>query len=933
MKEMSFSMHRREGEREPPLNETAALRETLGHYQVITQWMKDLVVRWDMQLQPVFISPSVQDFLGYSVEECRSILGNAQDFDLKLFIAPGSYEVLLEELAERMGSDPGPGAPERQRSIELELIRKDGSRVWTETKGSFIRDEASRRIGSITVTRDISERKRGAEALLQAHRQYAVTLDAMHDYIHVVDRDLKIVLFNRAFRQWCSGLGYPTDVVGRNIFEAFHFLSPAIEEEYAAVFASGEVLETQEEGTHDGRLIVTETRKIPIIVDGCVTQVVTVIRDITHQKEAERRLRTSEERLRTVFQTTPDAITISLVEDGTFVEVNEGMCELTGYSRDEVIGKSVQELRLWERPADRNLIVDQLSRTGEVRNVETNFRRRDGRILPTLFSARRITLDGRSCLLTVARNIEGWKRDQAALRESERRYRLLAENLTETLWILDPEKGRFTYMSPAVWRIRGYSPQEALALPLEKTFAPDSLTKLKGEIKHLMNAEGSPVRSCETEVICRDGKTVWCEVTLSRLMDEGGDSLGILGVSRDIMERKRALAEMHHLEFQLMQAQKMEALGTMAGGIAHDFNNILAAIMGFTEIAQMKLPGESEAGRSLEKALGACERAKALINQILSFSRREDRESKPMQVAPIVKEALKMLRSSLPSSVEIRTQIDDPRAVVETDPTQIHQIVMNLCTNAAHAMPSGGLLTVRLSRVELGPANTAALSGISPGAYLLMQVTDTGQGMSPEVMEHIFEPYFTTKKEGEGTGLGLSVIHGIVRRHGGAITVESLPDEGTTFRVYLPRIEQNPGQKRPLPENPLPRGSESILFIDDEQALVDIGLQMLEYLGYQVSVRTSSTEALQLFCSQPQRFDLVITDMTMPNMTGDELARRITEIRPGMPVMLCTGFSERITPENIHHLGIRKLVMKPLSLRELACDIREVLDLPDRVAP
>jgi CheY-like chemotaxis protein len=329
-----------------------------------------------------------------------------------------------------------------------------------------------------------------------------------------------------------------------------------------------------------------------------------------------------------------------------------------------------------------------------------------------------------------------------------------------------------------------------------------------------------------------------------------------------------------------------------------------------------------------QEVLKAGLRARDLVQQILTFSRQSNQERKPVEIGPIVKETLKLLRASLPSTVEIRQRIESNADVVETDPTQIHQVLMNLCTNAAHAMrEGGGILEVSLSKVDIQESTTTPYPDLHAGPYVRLSVSDTGHGIAPELLKRIFDPYFTTKPVGEGTGLGLAVVHGIVKSHRGEITVSSKPGKGTTFHVYLPGMDGTKEAAASQRIEPYRLGrQECLLFIDDEQALVDVGKQMLEHLGYRVIVRTSSVEALELFRNQPDRFDLVITDMTMPNMTGDRLAREVIGIRPRMPIILCTGFSEHIAEGKVKKMGIRKLVMKPLVMSDLAKTIRRVLD-------
>jgi signal transduction histidine kinase/ActR/RegA family two-component response regulator len=401
----------------------------------------------------------------------------------------------------------------------------------------------------------------------------------------------------------------------------------------------------------------------------------------------------------------------------------------------------------------------------------------------------------------------------------------------------------------------------------------------------------------------------------------------------EIAERQQAQASQKKLEQLLRQSQKMEAIGTLAGGIAHDFNNILSAIIGYTELAKISLfsadfTNKAKVTNDLEQVLKAGQRAKDLVNQILAYSRQQDHQQKPIQVNTIIREALMLLRSSIPKSVEIRENIVDHDTLILADPTQIHQIVMNLCTNAHHAMrDTGGILAVELVHSEIHPhdekINTLHLT---PGPYLLLKICDNGKGMGKAIQDRIFDPYFTTKKSGEGTGMGLAVVHGIVKSHNGHISVYSEPGKGSSFLIYLPRIVQENLPADEIYVTETPTGSERILVIDDESAIADMERRLLESLGYQATSITSPFEALQLISAQPHSYDLILTDMIMPGMNGAELSQKILRIRSDMPVILCTGFSEMMNEKKAKAIGIREYVMKPLIRKDIADAIRKALD-------
>ena len=440
-----------------------------------------------------------------------------------------------------------------------------------------------------------------------------------------------------------------------------------------------------------------------------------------------------------------------------------------------------------------------------------------------------------------------------------------------------------------------------------------------------------PCPGCAAHLASQDRKSYTQEIfhpalhktfllTATPIMDDQGKISGIAHFAKDISEQKK-------LEFQLMQAQKMEAIGTLAGGIAHDFNNILAAVMGYTELAMMDLPQDTPAYAKLAEVARAGKRARDLVAQILTFSRHSETKREPLEMRSIVKEAMKLLRASLPSTLEIKQEISDQPCWVMADPVQIHQVLMNLCINASHAMRGkAGTLFVSLGPEEIGEPRAALNPELRPGAYVHLGVRDTGHGMEPDVVARIFEPFFTTKQVGEGTGMGLAVVHGIVKNHQGAIEVASVLGQGTVFDLYFPVITEEGEIGGAFGDLQLSRGTERILLVDDEPALADLGKQVLEALGYQVQAHGDSREAWERFAADPEAFDLVITDLTMPGMTGAELAEKILALRPHLPVILATGYSDILTEDEAMEMGVREYLLKPVSTGRLAEVVRRVLD-------
>jgi signal transduction histidine kinase/ActR/RegA family two-component response regulator len=408
-------------------------------------------------------------------------------------------------------------------------------------------------------------------------------------------------------------------------------------------------------------------------------------------------------------------------------------------------------------------------------------------------------------------------------------------------------------------------------------------------------------------------------------------------------ERKQAAVEHLRLQEQLQQSQKMEAIGTLAGGIAHDFNNILSAVLGYAELALEVSRGNAEAEFSVLEIVKAGQRARDLVTQILTFSRQNPRERRPLKIQSILKETAKLLRGSIPSTIAIQADIDETCGPVLADAGQIHQVVMNLCTNAYHAMRSFAaspessgrlsILSLSLKPVEIDIHKASALRQFEPGRYIQLSVCDTGAGIPPEIKDRIFEPYFTTRATGEGTGLGLAIVQGIVKAHEGAIEVESQPGTGTRFHVYLPLCaSEEIRDHRAERSHWVPGGTEHILYVDDEAPTLEVGKRTLERYGYTVTTCESGILAMEAFHAGPMKYDVVITDLTMPRMTGMELAQRMLQLRPDLPIILCTGYSESITRETALAAGIRAFLLKPIVARELAAKIR-ALTQPEEALP
>jgi PAS domain S-box-containing protein len=539
-------------------------------------------------------------------------------------------------------------------------------------------------------------------------------------------------------------------------------------------------------------------------------------------------------------------------------------------------------------------------------------RRKDGTSVFVDIAAKPFELDGRNFVVGFFRDVtEGMK-----VEEERRRLAEVVAHSPNIVMIMDTER-RIQYVNPVFEQITGFSTDEVLGQTprlLENGMHDPSFFRQLWTTIRMGNQWTGRITNKR-----RDGRLYHLEADILPIKGEDGRIKNFAAIMRDITHEEDMAA-------QLRQAQKMEAIGTLAGGIAHDFNNILTALLGFSELGLLSSEKESRTHDHFSAIYDAGQRAKDLVAQILTFSRLNEECHKPIYLYTILKEALKLLRSTLPSTITFKTNITKDNIYVMADATAIHQIVMNLCTNAAHAMQeNGGVLTVNLEKVDLESKATAAYPHIKPGPHLKLSISDTGHGMTRDVMDHIFDPYFTTKKKGEGTGLGLSVVHGIVQNHGGMIIADSEPGKGSTFSVYFPVIAVKIKTAKPRPEE-VPRGSERILFVDDEVPLVRLAQQMLTSMGYQITTYTDSREALADFETSQEKYDLVISDMTMPHLTGLDLARYMLALRPGLPFILCTGYSNKLSQEQIQDAGIKSVLKKPFSLSSISKQIRTIFD-------
>jgi PAS domain S-box-containing protein len=772
-------------------------------------------------------------------------------------------------------------------------------------------------LGIVRIGPYLRTMKRSAQILRESEEKYRTLFEDSRDMVFVSSREGRILDINAA---GVDLFGYTLhEMLGmdaRRLYAAPEdraSFQEMIEREGSV--KDYEVKFVKRDGTEMDSLI---TATIQRHQDGEILGYRGIVRDVSEHRRAERERRKMEERYRNfvenaiegIFQTTPD---------GRFLTANPALARVLGYDSPRELMAAVSDLekQLYVDPERRREFKRTIDLEGEVHNFEASMYRKDGNCCWVTINARVVRDPVGNVLYYEGTDEDITERKQA----EEERARLVAaiEQAAEGVIILDTAEA-VVFVNPAFEHMSGFSRREVLGRPIAAVRSDDIHGSFRQGLRSCLAA--GQVWLGQYEAQRKNGTSCEVRASISPVRNHAGVIISYVILERDVTNEAK-------MEKQLRQAQKLEAIGTLAGGIAHDFNNILSAMLGFAELAGMRIRNEPEVQDYLDGVLQAGQRAKELVQQILAFSRQREQERRPVQIGHIIKEVVKMLRASLPSTIEMRTSVLS-QSMIMADPTQVHQVLMNLCTNAAHAMQeTGGTLELKLEDVELEGDFPAPIPDMQPGQYLKLTISDTGHGMNAHVRERIFDPYFTTKGSGEGTGLGLAVAHGIVKSHGGAMSVYSEPGQGSSFQVYLPKLESKTGEEAVQPQKgpvPLASGNECILFVDDEEILCRTGHEILEHLGYRVDVRTSPIEALEAFRAQPERFHLVITDMTMPKMTGIDLASEIKRIRRDLPIILCTGFSEMAILEKARAIGIREIIMKPTDVRNLAEAIRHTLD-------
>jgi PAS domain S-box-containing protein len=799
-------------------------------------------------------------------------------------------------------------------SMEKRYIQKGGGIVWTRHSVSATHSAEGEITSMIVVAEDITERKKSEEALRASEKRFKALFEQAAVGVAQVDAITRQYL--QVNHRFCEILGRSRESLLQITAAATtHTEDFDRTEGLFRQMNAGTVREFCMEKRYvrpDGSVVWASTTCSAMWVPGePPDHFIVVVQDITERKRAE-------SRYRRLFDSDVHGVMFWNTR-GDVTEGNDYFLRLTRYSRDDLRAGLVNWARMTPPEythLDQRALAE-IAAKGACETYEKEWICKDGTRIPILIGAAMLEGSTDEGVCFVLNLTERMKADEA-LRASEIRFKTLFEQAAVGVAQVDVGTGRFSQINRRFCEIFGRGREELSEMPATEITHPKT-SERRFDSARLLSVDSMREFTVERRYARKDGSEVWAQVTVSEMWAPGQAPDYYMVIVQDITSRKK-------LEDQFREAQKMEAMGTLAGGIAHDFNNILSSINGYTELAQIRLVGNPEVREYLGSVLQAGHRAADLVRQILAFSRRETVERAPIQLRPVVAESVKLLRATIPSTIEFVTSLATDAPTVLADATQINQVMMNLGTNAWHAMKdTSGKIEFSLERCVVDEIHAAAHPRLRPGLYARVSVRDSGCGMDQATVQRIFEPFFTTKPQGEGTGLGLSVVHGIMENHDGSVAVYSQPSEGTVFRLYFPahtgeEIDAN------SEEAPTPRGNgERILFVDDEELLVRLGRAALSGLGYTVESTAKPEEALELVRANPERFELVLTDHTMPGMTGLLLAARIRQIRPDLPIVLMTGYSGVLMPERMEEAGIRQLLLKPTNLHSLGLAVRQAL--------
>lgn len=885
------------------------LRESNRSFKELIEQINDTVYEVDAEANVTYISPVVTKVLGYDPKE---VIGKS----FAQFIHPDDLERTVQQFYDSLAGN--------SYSRDIRVLAADGSLRWISSSARPFKSDGIIQ-GVRGIFFDITHQKHAELALEESERILRTITNSARDAVLLVDGRGIVTFWNPAAT---SIFGYTEyEAVGRSLSSLIvdntfmNYIEHSLDQWKVDSSDSGlDSIGELEVHRKTGEILTIESSVSFAELHG-ERFAVGIFRDVTSRKKKNALMK-----VLSLAVERSDEIVFMTDTKGVFTYVNPAFSKLYGYESNEVV--NVRTPSILKGGALEDVAYKEFWRTissGGIYKSEFRNRTKQGTFV-TVEVCVSATIDERGELLgylALQRDVTDRKAAEAAIRQSEAQFRAVVETINEGLIVTDVE-GRITYVNPRMAEFCGSKVSDVLGKSVLDYVAPHWRDQVAQRMRERIDFGHSS--RYEIEIMRADGGYVWVQVGASPWKDSEGRTIGTFAVLSDVSDRKHSEEVRANLENQLRQAQKMEAIGTLAGGIAHDFNNILTPIIAYTDLVLAQIEEESQVREDLQKVMSAAQRAKELVKQILTFSRQTEQTRYPLQVSSIVKEALKLLRASLPSTIEIVESIEQTNEII-ADPTQIHQIILNLSTNAFWAMKEyGGKLIVTLEDVEFLPETPLPCLDLVPGKYVRLTIRDTGCGMSPDVLSRVFEPFFTTKSVGEGTGLGLPVVHGIVTSSGGSIRVESEPGVGTSFEIYFPSAPKSDSlEQNYLPEPPHSTGH--LLVIDDEAEIAAACSRALERYGYHVTSRTSSQDALDAFVALSDEIDAVVTDFTMPHMTGLQLARKIRAYRADIPIIVMTGYSPFVNESNWKDLGFDAFVPKPIVIKELASAVYDSLNM------
>ncbi len=906
------------------------LRQSEEKYRTILEIMEEGYIEDDLQGRIIFVNDAACRLMGHQREQ---LIG----MHYRDYLTPAVAQA-MKDIFRKIYLTCEPA-----RLVDYDLVRRDGSVVTYEINAALKRDPSGKPCGFGILIRNVTQRRQAEEMQRQSDEKYRHILENMEEAYLETDLKGNFLFFNDSLcrllgysRTELAQMGYRNCIAPETIPVIFKIFSEIYRTDQPKRFINQELI-----AKNGSKIIVEVSVSLRRGPNGEPTGFQGIARDVTEKIKAERSIQDREKHLRLITDNIRDIIwTMDFHLQWTYL--SPSVLRMTGFSPEEVMKIPLKAMVPSETYAflERILQVELSRETGEpipdeqrTTTFEMPLMHKNGKPLWVEISADFSRDENGKPLeiVGVTRDISERKKAEEALKESEKRYRMIIENMHEVVWTMDMNL-QYTYFSPSCLFLTGHRPEELMKLRIDQVVTPESVALAAKEFSQQLEMESSDIMAdphriitIEQEVYHKNGGTIVLEVTATFTRDENGKAAGLLMAGRDITARKKAEAEKDKLEEQLMQAQKMEIVGRLAGGVAHDFNNMLSVILGYADLAKMRLARQHPVLMDIAEIEKAAIRSRDITNQLLAFSRKQIIEPKIIDLNDLVTHTQKALIRLIGEDIVLKVSLEQNLWSIKFDPSQVEQILINLAVNARDAMPDGGSLTIETANLMFDALYCENHAGFTPGDYVRLSFSDNGMGMNNETLQHIFEPFFTTKQVGKGTGLGLSTVYGIVKQNSGLINVYSEPDHGTTFSIYVPRTSEERVVHDQSAEEPERAGTGNILLVEDDAMVLQITKGMLESIGYKVMTALNPLDALSLCRDPATRIDLVVSDVVMPGLSGKDLRDRLVDIRPDIKVLFMSGY----TADVIAHHGILEegvhFLQKPFTIKSLSGKVRDLM--------